>query len=219
MTAKHQRQQSYHLPQIAPHVNIRASVADGEVLIECVQRNEGSAHAENLQQGHTRYPLVADGDEDELVRDQCQSEHQREGEKGGEAEHLAKHLLFLAPVVFHRREHGLRYLPHRVGDKRIGLGVPVVSLRVVAHIVNRIETTEDKGQHIVAHSVDDIGDEQLHAEGEHLPHRSEVDMQLWPPACVIESAKIEHRNKNDLLPCEAPVGHAAEGEAHAHHIR
>ena len=44
----------------------------------------------------------------------------------------------------------LSYLSHRIGNKRISLGVPVVCLTIVTHIINRIEPAEDKGQYIVA---------------------------------------------------------------------
>ena len=59
-----------------------------------------SPDAKNLHDGYTCLPFGGDGNYDELVGYQCQSEHGRERDKGGEAQHLPKYIF---SVAWHRK--------------------------------------------------------------------------------------------------------------------
>ena len=67
MTEQYQGEQTHHLTDVAPHIYIRTSLADGKVLIERIDRHKGTAHTENLQQRHTGYPFLMNRNQDEFA--------------------------------------------------------------------------------------------------------------------------------------------------------
>ena len=113
----------------------------------------------------------------------------------------------------------MRYLSHRIGNKRISLGIPVISLAIVTHIINRIKSAKHKGQNIVAHRIDDVGYQKFHAESKHFPHGSEIDMKVRAPSRIIISSDIQYEDEDDLLPSQTPVSHPVECQHQSHDIR
>ena len=76
--------------QRAPHIYVAPAAANDKVLVHGVERQESSSHAEHPEQGHAVYPLIGDGDQDELMSHHGQAEHGGKGKEGREAKHLAE---------------------------------------------------------------------------------------------------------------------------------
>ena len=203
--------------QCAPHVNVAPAAADDKVLVHGVERQESSAHAEHPEQGHAVYPLIGDGDQDELMAHHGQAEHGGKGKEGREAEHLAEDMRLPSLVIADFHEHGLGYLGHRARDEGAGHGVPLEGLGEVAHSLGGKQATEDDGQNVLGERIDDSGNQNLVAEGEHLADRLEVDAQGRSPRDEEEATHAGQRDISKLLPRQAPVSMPAQGQRDAYY--
>ena len=158
-------------------------------------------------------------DEDEFPRNQSKTKHQRERKECSKAQHLAKHHHLSVLIITNRRKYRLCNLSHRIGHKRVSLRIPIVGLRIVAHIIDRIKTAEDKSKHIGTHRIDDIGNQKFDTESEHLPDGSEIYLEIRSPARIIISSYIQHKDKNHLLPGKTPISHLIESQHQTYNIR
>ena len=167
--------------QRAPHIYVAPAAANDKVLVHGIERQESSAHAERPQEGHAVYPLVGDGDQDELMGHHGQAEHGGKGKEGREAEHLAENMRLPRLVVADFHKHGLGYLRHRARNKGAGHGVPLEGLGEVAHGLGGKQTAENNSQYVLGERIDDGGNQYLVAEGEHLADGLEVHPPGRPP--------------------------------------
>lgn len=70
-----------------------------------------------LKNGNTGSPLLGDGDDDELFRNQRQSEHGGKRQERGKAQHLPQHVLLPLVVVGYFSEYGLRDAVYHASDQ------------------------------------------------------------------------------------------------------
>ena len=97
--------------------------------------------------------------------------------------------------------------------------VPLVCLCEAAHSAYRIQPAEDKGQDVAVQGVDNRGEEYFDTESQHLSYRTEIDVQRRSPRRVMIASEVYHRDVNHLLPREAPVRLAVQGEHDARYAR
>ena len=206
-----------NLHYVTPHVDVRPSAAYRQLLIHRVEGKEGTADTQHLKHGYTLSPFLADGEKDKLLRYERQAEEGREGEERREAHQLTEHALLALVVVGDLCQHGLCHLLYRARDGAVCHRVPFVGLSEVSHRRHRELMSDDEGQHVAVDGVYDRGDENLHAEGEHLPDRTEVDVQRGVPLVVgiIIAADVLYQYKEYRLPCQAPVSHAVASQRDA----
>ena len=215
MGAEHEDDLQGYLENVAPHVDVGAAMPYDHVLIQGVEGEEGSAHGQDLQQGHGVDPFGADGDEDELARHEHQAEHGGEGEERREPHHLAEDAQLALALIGNRRKDGLRHLLRGVGNERIGHEIPLVGLAVVAQYVLVEELADDNRHDVVVHGVHHHDHEDVHAEAKHLAYGPEVDVERGPPWHVIVAPHVEDGDVEHLLPRQAPIAIAQEGERYA----
>ena len=152
-----------------PHIDVGLAARDDEVVVEGGDGQEGAADAEDLHELGGGEPLFFNQCHDELWCHQRQSEHDGEGDEGGEAEHLGEDAAEASEVVAHLDEGGLRHALHHAGDGGRAHGVPLVGLGVGAHLDFGVDLAEHEGEDVVVDLVEDACDEHLGGEGEHLP--------------------------------------------------
>ncbi len=83
----------------ASHVDVAPASADCEVAVERGNGDEGSMQAKQGEYQAALPPLLASGQQDELLRHQSQPEHSGERDKADEAEHLPKNLPIAVGIV------------------------------------------------------------------------------------------------------------------------
>ena len=190
-------------------------MTDEEVLVERLDGQERTADAQDAQQCHAVCPFVAQQQYDE-VGYQCQSEHGGHAEKCRKAQHLAEDVDLTAFAIFVDRGHdGLSHLLDSSGNQRVSHGVPFGRLCVVAYILRLEQSSEDNRQHVVVHLIHDVGNQYLAAESEHFADGLQVYVQRGQPADIIQSPDVNHRDIDELLPGQTPIGIVVQGQYNA----
>ena len=137
--------------------------------------------------------------------------------KEAEAQHLAEHVK-LPPlaILVDGGQHGLGHLTDGAGDERVAHLVPLGCLGIVAHGLCAEQPAKDERQHVVAHLVDDVRYQNLAAEAEHLADGRHINPQRRQPAYIVQAAQVYHTHIGKLLPGQAPVGVAQQGQRDAY---
>ena len=156
-----------------PHIDIGLAARDDEVVVERGNGQEGSTDAENLHEVGRRQPLVAYEHHDELGCHERQPEHEGEGDEAGEAQHLGEGTAEAFEVIAYLDEGGLCHSLHHARNGVGSHGVPFVGLGIDAHHVFVVDLTQHKGEDVVVDLVEDVSDEHLGGEAEHLADGSE----------------------------------------------
>ena len=97
----------------------------------------------------------------ELRRYKSEAEKQRESHERRETHHLAEYVELTARLVAKAHQDRLRHLRHHALYERETLGVPLVSLIVVARIAGREIMSQENIQHIVVDAGHDGGCKNL----------------------------------------------------------
>ena len=118
-----------------------------------------------------------------------------------------------------RHQDGLRQLSDGVRDDRAAHLAPLVGLREVTHGADGEQSSEDECQQVLVEDVDDVRHQQLHAEGEHPPDGSEVNLQRGAPGREVVAADVGDGDIDYLLPGQTPVGKAVERQDDADDAR
>lgn len=113
-----------------PEVDVRATLADGHVRIECGDGKEGPVDRKHAQERGTLQPLFAADDEQKLMGYQSQTKHRREGDERYEAQHLAENVAVVTDVVANAGEYGLCHPRDHTVDGVDALVVPIAGVRI-----------------------------------------------------------------------------------------
>ena len=135
--------------------------------------DKSSMNAEQREEQGAFSPLLAYGNQDELLRHQPQAEHCWKADEANEAKHLAKDLTIASDVVSYLCQSGLGNARHHSVDCARCLVVPTSGGRVDAGRVFAEELAEQDGEGMQVADVHDVRQHQLAAEAEHLPSRRE----------------------------------------------
>ena len=106
-----------------------------------MHRNESAPNAKELQHGSRSEPFLRDGDDDELVCNDAQTEHGGESEACGQTHHLLQSSALLLAVV-HLGKKGLRHAVKHLRNETMPHCVPFISLREFAQFATIEELTE-----------------------------------------------------------------------------
>ena len=96
-------------------------------------------------------------------------------------------------------------------------GVPFGSLCVVSYGTGSKQSSEDKRQDIVVYLIDDVGNQYLAAETNHLADGGKVNVKGRQPSYKVKSSDVDNKDVCKLLPSQTPVRIAVECQRDAHY--
>ena len=102
----------------------------------------------------TLYPFLATGNENELFCYHAQTQQSREGNKGNEAHHLAKHLYIAPHVVGHMCQGGLRYRCKHAVDGASRHVVPLTRRTIYASLLVAKAFAEQNAEGMIVEDVE-----------------------------------------------------------------
>ena len=156
-------------------------------------------------------PLLASSKQDKLLRNQTKPKHSGEGDKANESQHLSENLTIAANLVRDLCESGLAGARHHTVYRARSHIVPLLGVRVDACRVVSKKLTKQDGKGVEIADVDDIREHQLAAEAEHLPCRSKIELECWPPRREEPGHNLCDEDKADCLRHDSPIGETLDG--------
>ena len=202
-----------------PKISTRLTVAHHQTRHELAHRNDGTTHAENLQQEGTRQPFFGDSQDDKLPSHHSKSQHQREGDECREADQLAQGFQLASRLLTKIYQHRLSHRIHHSLYHAVSLEVPLRSLVVITRIMRREVMTQQDIQHIVVDMRGDGGSQQFAAELEHPADRFKIEPQTRAPRRIMPEQHRIHDAVNDGLGGQSPIRHATKRHDHSYHTR
>ena len=199
----------------APHVDAASAPADGQVAVEGRDGDEGSVDAEQGEEHTALAPLLASGQQDELLRYQPQAEHGGEADEADEAQHLAEHLAVASRLVCHLSQCGLCHARHHRVYRAGGHVAPFACRGIDAGGVVAEELAQQDGEGVQVADVHNVGEHQLAAESEHLPCGGKGPWCCRPPRREVPGRQLRDEDEADGLRHDGPMGKALHGHRHA----